>query len=192
MIHVSRALHRDNIWDKQTRHRVDICYPQEIRVQNSQILSCFFGNWVRILEYFHNLRRNNCKICFSIKKVINFATRSLTKLCFATSDLGILDFTQFSRRSVFRFSSIIHLIELEVPTYWWRFKFPITSFPITSNARYLNHVLAKLAEKINHRCKIWNPLKRTLVTINSIVTVRKCSGKSILTSKISQTGFYGS
>ena len=70
--------------------------------------------------------------------------------------------------------------------------FPITSFPITYHARYLNHVLAKLAEKMNHSCKIWNPLKTTSVTLNSIVTVRKRSGKSILTSKISQTEFYGS
>ena len=70
--------------------------------------------------------------------------------------------------------------------------FPITSFPITYRARYLNYVLAKLAEKMNHSWKIWNPLKTTSVTLNSIVTVRKRSGKSMLTSKISQTEFYGS
>ena len=30
-------------------------------------------------------------------------------------------------------------------------RFPITSFPTTYHARYLNHVLTKLAEKMNHQ-----------------------------------------
>ena len=157
-----------------------------------KVFKVFFWKLNSNIGIFHQLRWNNCKNWFSIKRGFNFVTRSLTKICFATSALGILDFTQFLRNTLFRFSSFVFFVELEVPTFWWRSKFPITSFPITFHARYLNHVLAKLAEKMNHSCKIWNPLKTTPVTLNSIVTVRKRSGKSILTSKISQTEFYGS
>ena len=85
-------------------------------------LFIFFRKLSSNIGIFHQLRWNICKSLFSIKKVINFTIRSLTKLCFATSALGFLDFTQFSRRSVFRFSSFFHLIELEVRTFWWRFK----------------------------------------------------------------------
>ena len=82
----------------------------------------FFRKLSSNIGIFHQLGWNNRKSWFSIRKVMNFTIRSLTKLCFATSALGFLDFTQFSRRSVFRFSLFFHLIELEVRTFWWRFK----------------------------------------------------------------------
>ena len=78
---------------------------------------------------------------------MNFVSRSLTKLCFATSALGLVDFIQFLRNTVFRFSSFVVLIELEARTFWcswyddwlrsvdWDFSiFPIFSVATARNA----------------------------------------------------------
>ena len=71
--------------------------------------SSFFENWVRILEYFINYDEIITKIDFQSKEYRNFPTILSQNFGFATSASGLLDFTQFSRRSVFRFSIFFHL-----------------------------------------------------------------------------------
>ena len=73
--------------------------------------SFFFENWVQILEYLINCDEIICKVWFSIKRGPSQTTRSLTKICFATGALGMLNFTQFLRYVSFRFSSFFHLID---------------------------------------------------------------------------------
>ena len=121
-----------------------------------------FRIWVWILEYFINCDEIIATIDFQSKEdpieepdlSPNFVSRPVPWVCWTSHSFWGTLCSDF-------FHSFIWSI-FEVPTFWWRSKFPITSFPITFHARYLNHVLAKLAEKMNHSCKIWNPLKRLL------------------------------